>query len=200
MARKANAEAIAQEAEGPDYVGACVILRDRIKAKKDKVAGINGEVSGLYDQIEKKGVNKIGARMFLTLDGKEDDERKDILRTITKLAEAAGWNDGGDMVDKAEGTNVVRMPGAKSDKADSPGDGEGEAQGEKLDPAGFKSVVVERLTERSDLTDAEAYPVAGTVFDGLTTEEKSNMTRELAIAKADAEMEDWESDTPGSDA
>ena len=191
MGRKANAEAIAAEIKGPDYAGACSILRDRVKAKKDQVSGINGEVSGLYDQIEKKGVNKIGARMFLTLDGKEDHERKDILRTIIKLGEAAGWNDQGDMMDKAEGTNVVRMPSGKPEASASDDDGEAD---DRLDPASFKSAVVEHLTDKSDLTDAEAYPLADGIYKDLTTEEKGAMTRTLAVAKADELMEDWESD------
>jgi len=194
MARKANAEAITAEIKGPDYAGACSIMRDRVKAKKDQVSSVNGEISGLMDQVEKKGVNKIGARMFLALDGKEDHERKDILRTIIKLGEVAGWSDQGDMMDQAEGNNVVRMPsGGKSETAKSDGD-DSQSEGDRLDPATFKSVVVERITAESDMNDAEAYPLADGIYKDLTTEEKGAMTRTLAVAKADELMADWETD------
>lgn len=186
MAKPASKDQIAADIEGPNYNKALDLLRNRVVAKKSKVAEVNGEISGIYDQIDKMGVNKVGARMFLALDGKEDAERKDILRTIMKLSELAGWNKGGDLMDQAEGTNIVEMPRP----AGSGDDGDGE----ELDPAGFKAVVVERIAEESDLAEADAYVIANTIYDSLTTAEKSSLTRTLAMAKADEEMEDWEAD------
>src|SRR5690606_24468949 len=115
-----------------------------IKAKKDHVSSTNGEISALWDQVEKLGINKRGARIFLTLDGMEDYERKDVLRTIQKMAAEAGWDESGDMVDKAEGNNVVKMPAP----ADPKGKGKGKAKDEPAPPP----------ADDSDLADLEIDP------------------------------------------
>lgn len=199
MANAASKDRVAADLEGPDYKGTLDLLRNRIKAKKDKVSGINGEISGIYDQIEKKGVNKAGARMFLQLDGKEEAERRDILRTIQKLAEVAGWDGSGDLVDDAEGkgaTNVVTMPkkggGAAAPAAGDDGDEDGDVDADaRVDPATFKSTVVNHLAENSDLAEADAYVIANRIYDDLTTAEKEALSRRLAVTKADEEMADW---------
>jgi len=194
MANAASKERVAADIEGPDYKGTLDLLRNRIKAKKDKVSGINGEISGICDQIEREGVNRAGARVFLQLDGKEEAERRDILRTIQKLAEVAGWDKSGDLMDDAEGNgNVVEMPlGGKAGGVSDDGDGEESTDPDaKIDPAKFKAVIVDHITDNAELAEADAYVVANRIYDSLTTAEKEGLTRRLAVAKADEEMEDW---------
>lgn len=101
MAERATADRVAADMKPPNYRGAVQRLRS-IKPKKEKIAGINGEISGIYDTVEGFKVNKKAARIFLTLDPLESDERQDIMRSFIGLCEAAGW-DAGDLVDQAEG-------------------------------------------------------------------------------------------------
>lgn len=190
MANQASKEAIAASIAPTDWKGGLDILRNRVKAKKDHVASTNGEISALYDQIEKKGINKKGARIFLSLDGLEDSERKDVLRTVQKLAEEAGWNNTGDMVDQAEGNNVVEMPGGAGAKAGAPAD-EAVDPDAKIEPATFKAAIVARIAEESDMAEADAYVIANRIYDDLTTSEKKKLSHKLAVEKADDEMQDW---------
>ena len=106
MAERATAAGVAADMKPPNYRGAVQRIRG-IKAKKSRIAGINGEISGIYDTVEGYKVNKKAARIFLALDGLEADERQDIIRSLLGLIEVAEW-DQGDLVDQAEGAgNVV---------------------------------------------------------------------------------------------
>lgn len=197
MAGAASKDRVRADIEPTDFKGGLEIIRNRIVAKKGKVGEINGEISGLWDQVEKKGIHKKGARIFLTLDGLEESERRDALRTINKLAEAAGWNTSGDLVDEAEGggADILEMP---SLGRGAPGEGD-EVENKvdvdaKLEPAGFKSAIVDIISDASDLSEADAYVIANRIYDDLTTKEKSKLTRRLAGEKAEAEMADWPED------
>ena len=205
MANAASKEALANEGKEPDWKGALRILIDTVKAKKDRVSSINGEISAKYDVLEKEGVNKKGARMFLSLDALEASERKDVLRTIEKLGDAAGWSKGTDLVDQAEGkepsNNVLEMPKPKG--KDKAGKGASAETAEEeptadspCDPATFKATMVERFCEESDLKEADAYVLANRVFDALDDKKKGALTRKLAHAEAEAEMDNWPEEEP----
>lgn len=200
MANAASKEALAAEGKETDWKGAHRVLVDTVKAKKDKVSSINGEISAKYDILEKDGVNKRGAKMFLTLDGLEGDERRDTLRTLEKLGAAAGWDNGADLVDQAEKgdaeadkSNVLEMPKKAKPKKGEEAPSDGDA---KIDPAAFKAAYVDRVCEESDMKEADAYVLANKVFDSLTTAEKGQLSHTLAVKKADEEMETWEEDEP----
>jgi hypothetical protein len=93
----------------PNYRGAIQRLRG-IKPKKERIAGINGEIGGIYDTVVGFKVNKKAARIFLALDGLESDEQQDIWRSLTGLIDAAEWSIG-DLVDRAEGAepgNIIK--------------------------------------------------------------------------------------------
>ena len=200
MAQAASKSALAAENKETDWKTALRVLVDTIKAKKDRVSSINGEISGKYDVLEKDGVNKRGAKMFLALDGMEESERRDVLRTIEKLGEVAGWDKSADLVDQAEDggddkSNILEMPKkAKGKKGEEP---EGETDGtKKIDPAAFKGAVVDRLVEESDIKEADAYVLANQIYDDLTDADKSQLNHTLAVKKADDLMETWEEDEP----
>lgn len=101
MADRATADRVGADMKPPNYRGAVQRLRT-IKPKKERIAGINGEIGGIYDAVEGFKVNKKAARIFLTLDGLEPDEQQDIWRSLMGLIEFAGWQKG-DLVDQAEG-------------------------------------------------------------------------------------------------
>lgn len=108
MAERATADRVAADMKPPNYRGAVQRLRT-IKPKKERIAGINGEISGIYDTVEGFKVNKKAAKIFMALDGLEADEQQDIFRSLTGLIDAAGWQKG-DLVDQAEGAapgNIV---------------------------------------------------------------------------------------------
>lgn len=109
MAKKADKEGVGASIELPDYAKGIKMLRDSVKTRKLRISGIQGEIAGVWDQLEKMGINKEGARIFLKLDDMQPHVRNDVLRTVQLMAEASDWDEAGDMVDQAEG-NVVRMP------------------------------------------------------------------------------------------
>lgn len=205
MANAASKEALANEGKEPNWKGALRILVDTVKAKKDKISSINGEISAKYDVLEKDGVNKKGARIFMSLDSLEDSERRDVLRTVEKLGEVAGWTKGADLVDQAEGkegaSKVLEMPKpkgkGKADKGAAAETVEEEPTADSpCDPATFKATMVERFCEESDLKEADAYVLANRVFDNLSDEKKGALTRKLAHAEAETEMDNWPEEEP----
>lgn len=106
MAQKATPESVAADMSPPNYRAAFKRLMT-IKPKKDKISGINGEIADIYAKIEGNKVNKIGARIFMMIFGREEAEQKDILRSLNGLFDAAGMETNSqDLVDQAEG-NVV---------------------------------------------------------------------------------------------
>jgi hypothetical protein len=203
MAKAASRDGVAADLKPVEYKKGVDIIRNRIKAKKDHVSSTNGEISALWDQVEKLGINKKGAKIFLSLDGMEDHERKDVLRTVNQMAKEAGWDEGGDMVDKLEGTNVVTMPtpGGKKGKAkdeekpappadDSDLAGDDADPNAPIEPATFKSAIVDFLQEESEgLDNAEAYVIANRLYDERDTTKP--LTHNLAIELAQAEIDTW---------
>lgn len=106
MAKKATADAVAADMRPPDFRAAVQRIRT-IGAKKDKIASVNGEIADIYAKVEGHKVNRKAAKIFAALDGLEQPERDDILRSLSGLADAAGWDEESqDLVDQAEGTVV----------------------------------------------------------------------------------------------
>lgn len=205
MARKADKDRVRGDLTPPNYEGAIEVIRDRIVAKKGQVGKVNGEISGLWDQIEKMGVNKEGARIFLRLDGLEEPLRNDVLRTIQAMAAAAGWDKKGDMIDQAAG-NVVQMPtpaNKSKDKPAKPKKGEetvppvaaGDADlnpAEVLDRADYIQVMADHIAEQSTLEPPEAHQAAVEVWGDLpNTDRDAPRTRENAIANAQRLIDSW---------
>jgi hypothetical protein len=132
MAERASAAGVAADMNPPKYREAVKRLRG-IVAKKAKIAGVNGEISGIYDTVEGYKVNKKAGRIFLTLDALEADERADILRSLFGLIEVAEWEPGGDMVDQAEGAAAGNIIAAQfGGRREKSRDGEN-AAGEDLE-------------------------------------------------------------------
>jgi hypothetical protein len=101
MANKASAEAV-QATRG-------------IKAKKDNVSSLNGEIADIYAKVDGHKVNVKAGKIFYALDRMEEDERNDVLRSLNGLCDAAGWDEvDEDLVDQAEGTVVHLRVGQSS--------------------------------------------------------------------------------------
>lgn len=128
MAKRADADTVAADMSPPNYRAAVQRLRG-IKAKKEKIAGINGEIADIYAKTEGNKVNKVAARIFMMIDPKEHPDRLDILRSLNGLFDAAGWEEESqDLADRAEGT-VVRGRFAT-------GPDEGDGEDPPADPIG----------------------------------------------------------------
>lgn len=179
MADRATADRVSADMKPPNYRGAVQRLRT-IKAKKDRISGINGEIGGIYDAVEGFKVNKKASRIFLTLDGLEHDERQDIWRSLVGLIDSAGWV-GGDLVDAAEGGkgNIVAPDFTRGKGA--PKKGETNAAGEdvEIDEAmreveGMGGEKVEEISdEERAKREAEfeaAAPAASTTADAVKPE------------------------------
>lgn len=208
MANKADKSRVRNDLQGPDYSGAIDIIRDQIAGKKNRVSTINGEVSDLWAQIEKKGVNKQGAKVFQRLDAMDEGDRNDVLRTIQAMAEAAGWSKKGDMLDQVQ-NNVVEMPRPAAKAADKPkGKSKAEAAapnpapapagdsdlnaGEILDRGEYIQAMADRFAEESDLEPTKAHKHAVEIYEALDkTDPGAPRTKENAIANADRELATW---------
>jgi hypothetical protein len=205
MAKAASREGVANDLKPVDYKKGLNLIQNRIKAKKDHVSSTNGEISGLWDEVEKLGINKKGARIFMSLDGLELSERNDILRTLDNLSVAAGWGPEADMVDAAEGKAGVEMPKpapaakptppprGKPKLAAVPSGGTPDPE-EAIEPATAKADIVALLRETDEeLDDAEAYVIANKVFDERDTTRA--LTRKYAAELAQAEIDSWPEET-----
>ena len=130
MAVRANADQVAADMRPADFRGAVKRLRG-IQAKKERIGSVNGEIADIYAKVESLKVNKKAARIFLTLDKLEADERADVMRSINGLVDSADWDAGGDLVDAAEGnekSNLVHFPTGKPSEAEGENDA-GEDEG-----------------------------------------------------------------------
>ena len=108
MGNKATKDSVAADMAPPNYRAAVQRLRT-IKAKKDKIGGVNGEIADIYAKVEGHKVNRKAAKIWVVLDNLEPAERLDVMRSLDGLADAAGWEEtASDLVDAAEG-NVVPM-------------------------------------------------------------------------------------------
>lgn len=106
MANKASADRVQADMQPPNYRGAVQRIRT-IKAKKDKIGSVNGEIADIYAKVEGHKVNRQAARIFYALDRMEADDRADVMRSLNGLCDAAGWESTDeDLVDQAEGTVV----------------------------------------------------------------------------------------------
>lgn len=217
MANKADKDRVRGDIAGPDYAGAIAIIRDQIAGKKNRLSTINGEISGLWDTVEKKGVNTQGAKIFLRLDGMDEADRNDVLRTVQAMADEAGWNKQGDMIDQAGG-NVIEMPrpAAKQPAAEKPPKGAAKAAAaaaaaaekapapagdadlnptDVLDRADYIQVMADQIAANSVLNPDEAHKAAVEIWTDLPNRDRdAPRTRENALANADKEMESWPED------
>lgn len=196
MAKAATSEKVKADIAPVDFKKGLDLIRNRIAAKKNAISSANGEIAGVYKLLEDLGINKQGARIFQTLDKLEDIDRRDVMRTLNKLGEQAGWNTSADIVDLAEGKGAtgVEMPAPSDDDAtEATIDLEA-----KLEPAAFKAAIVDTISSQSDLAEADAYVLANRIFDDLTTKEKKSLNLKLAGEKAEAEMADWEDEKPAN--
>lgn len=109
MAKSASANVVQSDLRPADFRGAVQLLRS-IKAKKDKISGVNGEISKIYSRVEgEKKVNGKAARLFNQLDNMTPEDRQDCMRALNGLIDAAGWAETeADLMDQAE-DNVVHM-------------------------------------------------------------------------------------------
>ncbi|MET0373970.1 MAG: hypothetical protein ABW128_06895 [Rhizorhabdus sp.] len=123
----------------PNYRAAVQRIRS-IKAKREKIAGVNGEIADIYAKIEGFKVNKKAAKIFDVLDRLDLVDRNDVLRSFQGLVDASGWEaDAEDLVSSADG-NVVPMrfnkTAAEVAEGDSVGDGEDDELDRELDAIG----------------------------------------------------------------
>lgn len=122
MAEKASADRVAADMQPANYRSAVQLIRHAIQKKKEKIAGINGEIADQWAKVEGHKVNKKAGRIFATLDKLEHEERLDIMRSLNGLIDAAGWEEtASDLVDAAQGNVVpLRVGGAKDDDPADP--------------------------------------------------------------------------------
>jgi hypothetical protein len=210
MAKRADSGSVRVSGELPDYAKGITMLRDNVKTRKLRISGIQGEIGNVWDQIEKMGINKEGARIFLKLDDLQPSIRDDVLRTIQLMADASDW-DKGDMIDQVQ-DNVVQMPGPgkgaatpappsapspkRESRKDKPPLAEGEDDKKVLSQADYKSVMAVRIGELSTLNETDAYKVANEIWTDLPNRDRdSKRTRANAIKNAEAEVDGWPEDT-----
>lgn len=118
MAQRADADRVAADMRPPDFRKALKTMR-QIKAKKEKIAGVNGEIAGIYATVEGHKVNKKAAKIFMALDSLELPEKNDILRSLQGLIDVAEWEkDVTDLADMADGTVVHLNFGGSGVEAD----------------------------------------------------------------------------------
>jgi hypothetical protein len=130
MADKASADRVAADMKPPNFRAAVQLIRGAIQKKKDRISGINGEISNEWAKVEGNKVNKKAGRIFMMLDKLEHDERTDIMRSLNGMIDAAGWDESAsDLVDKASG-NVVHLRVGGNAPASDGEDGEGEGGGD----------------------------------------------------------------------
>jgi len=131
MAKRATTETVQADMQPPNYRGAVQRIRS-IKAKREKIGSVNGEIADIYAKIEGMKVNKKAAKIFDVLDRLELVDRNDVLRSFQGLVDASGWEaDAEDLVSSADG-NVVPMRFNRS-AAEVAGDGDGVGDDEEDD-------------------------------------------------------------------
>lgn len=146
MPKAATSETVGAAVRKPQFRQAVQTLRT-IKAKKDKVSSVNGEISGIYDRMEGYKVNKKAARMFFGLDGLEEAERAEIISSLNGLMDAAGWPERNqDLADRASG---VTRSGRVGEKAQTPEPEEKTGEGDVDDD--------EAGGDESEKVDADAF-------------------------------------------
>ena len=128
MADNASAENVAADIRPPDFRGAVKKIRT-VKAKKAKIAETNGDIADIWAKVEGLKVHKKAGKWFAILDELEPKERQDILRSMRGLIDAAGWEDDTDLVDRADGTNVVSLGGKPGGGGDEGGGDQGGGSG-----------------------------------------------------------------------
>lgn len=128
MAQNATGERVAGAIRPPNYRSAVSRIRS-VKAKKEKIGSVNGEIADIWAKVEGDRVNKQAGKWFAKLDSLEPADRNDVLRSLQGLMDAAGWPS--DVSDLADGGNVVnlRVDGRAANDGAGPDDGEGDGEG-----------------------------------------------------------------------
>lgn len=159
MPERATPDKVQADMSPPNYRSAVKLLRT-IEGKKKKIASVNGEIGGVFDRVTGFKCNKKGARIFLMLDGLEQKERDDILRTLDGLINVAEWGDLDDMVDNAEDNvrhvQFGRSPVAEEDDDDASDEDLEEALGEKPETSELGAALEDGLDPAfSEASEAE---------------------------------------------
>ncbi len=103
MAGRANAKAVEQAVNGPDFEAALAIINGRVANAKEAQAKASGDASQAWASIEKLDVNRAGAQMFAKIQSLEDDDEvQDRLRTFYKLCQLEGIVLRADLLDEAK--------------------------------------------------------------------------------------------------
>jgi hypothetical protein len=91
MAKRATKDAVEMAVNGPDFEAALQIINGRIEAAKVAQGKAGKDAATAWGNIEKMGVNKAGAQMFLRVQRIEDDaELQDQMRTFFALCKLEG--------------------------------------------------------------------------------------------------------------
>lgn len=103
MAKRATKDAVEMAVNGPDFEGALAIINDRVEKARAAQGKASKDAGAAWGSIEKMGVNKAGAQMFLRVQRIEDDaELQDQLRTFFALCKLEGIALQNDLMDLAE--------------------------------------------------------------------------------------------------
>lgn len=159
MAERANADSVAADIRPPQYRPAVKLMRVDIKKKKERISGINGEIGDIWGKIEGMKVPKAAGRIFMALDAMEDVERREILRCINGLIDAAEWNEPeADLADLASGDRVANRigPNPEVDEALDDLDGGDGVQGDELEQLENETGRGRRPTAKQALESARA--------------------------------------------
>lgn len=115
--KKADPDKLAADMSPPNYRAALQRLRT-IQAKKDKIAGVNGDIADIYAKVEGHKVNRKAAKVWVMVDKLEQADREAFMRSFNGLCDAAGWDaEAEDLVDQAEG-NVVHLRMGRADASE----------------------------------------------------------------------------------
>ncbi len=135
MAKRASQQAVSDSIRPADYRGAIQLLRT-IPAKKEKIASVNGEIAGIFATIEGKKVHKVAAKFIQSLEKKEPDERRLILRDVLQLIDVAEYDFASmDLVDMAEATSRAAAGESEGGDEDEDEGGEKSEAGSDDEPA-----------------------------------------------------------------
>jgi hypothetical protein len=160
---KATAEKVEADMSPPNYRGA-VKLIGTVKAKKDRISSINGEIGGIWDRVEGFKVNKKAAKIYAALDNMEAKERNDVIRSLEGLCASADW-DRSDLLEERNNDNVVHL---RDNNTGGGGDDDDDDLDAALDPNAPKGDDIDEALapEKPPTPGAEALAKARERLDG----------------------------------
>jgi hypothetical protein len=121
MSKRATKDAVEMAVNGPDFEGALQIINDRVEKARAAQGKASKDAGAAWGSIEKMGVNKAGAQMFLRVQRIEDDaELKDQMRTFFALCKLEGIDlEKPDLMDMAQAMTEKSPPVAAAPKPDA---------------------------------------------------------------------------------